>query len=167
MPEEGSCLKHVIGAFNDRHAAERAADQLHQKGFSKDEVSIIAKGEEGEHGHGHDDGLDASKLSSGTAWGAGIGGTAGLLAAAGIIAIPGIGPILAIGPLAATLTGAATGGVAGALTDWGLPAGTGKKYEADVKAGQAVVAVDCKDDDHVHRAQACLRDAGGHDVEVH
>lgn len=164
----GCSLKHVIAAFNDRHAAENAADKLHQIGFSKDEVSLVAKGEEGEgHGHGDQDGFDASKLTSGTSWGAGIGGAAGLLAAAGIIAIPGIGPILAIGPIAATLTGAATGGVAGALTDWGLPQAVGKKYEADVKAGQAVVAVDCKDDVFAEKARTSLQDAGGHDIEVH
>lgn len=89
------------------------------------------------------------------------------MAAAGIIAIPGVGPILAVGPLAATLTGAATGGVAGALADWGVPAGAGKKYEEDVKAGQTVVAVDCKDDVFAKKAETCLKDAGGHDIEVH
>lgn len=36
-----------------------------------------------------------------------------------------------------------------------------------MKAGQTVVAVDCKDDVFAKKAETCLRDAGGHDIEVH
>lgn len=154
-------MKHVIGAFGGKAEAERAVQKLESSGFTDKEVSLIAKGEEGAQGQTHQDGV-----GDGTAWGAGIGGAAGLLASIGLIAIPGVGPILAAGPLAAALTGAATGGIAGGLVDYGIPEQASRKYEQEIKQGQAVVVVDAQSEDKAQSAQKFLKEAGAHDIEI-
>ena len=37
----------VVGYFRDRGAADRAYDALQQRGFGKDEISIIGRGADG------------------------------------------------------------------------------------------------------------------------
>ncbi len=130
----------VIATFRNIDAAERAADDLRRAGFSEKEISLVAK----EHkdrptgrmeGQGHN-------LTSGTTVGAGIGAGVGLLASAGLLAIPGIGPILAAGPLAATLSGAAMGGLTGAFVDWGIPKRESEHLQREVQEGKAVILVE-------------------------
>lgn len=157
-------MKHVVAVFEDRRKGEEAVESLTRQGFTDKELSLLTKGSEGDRkGPSH----DLGDLTSGASWGAGVGGAAGILASAGLIAIPGVGPILAAGPLAAALTGAATGTVAGALMDYGIPKGAGERYEKDIRAGRAVVVADCRDDDRVRKARQTIEDAGGRDIEVH
>jgi hypothetical protein len=148
----------VFGVFPDRDQAVRAVRRLEGNRFTEREVSLVAKDEA--RGGGRD------SVHDGTVWGAGIGATAGILAGIGALAIPGIGPIVAAGPIAAALTGAGAGGLAGGLMDYGIPAQTGHRLEADVKRGEAVVLVRC-DEGRAQAAEQALRDEGAHDVEVH
>lgn len=167
--------KTVIGVFNSMNEAEKATDDLHRKGFSKDDVSIIAKEESARGGDNRNrdrgdtqsmSAGDNAHLGRGVTTGGAIGAGAGLLAGIGALAIPGIGPILAAGPIAAGLAGAATGGLAGGLVDWGIPEESGKKYESRVKEGKIVAAVKCEDD-KVKDAADVLRNNGAYDVETH
>ncbi len=158
--------KTVLGVFDDTHQAERAADELQKKGYSRDEISIIAKDSKGRssrEGRRDDRG---SSLSGGVATGGTIGGAAGLLAGVGALAIPGIGPIVAAGPIAAALSGAVTGGIAGGLIDWGIPEDTGRKYEERVREGKIVAAVKAEDD-KVNEVSDVFRRCGAKDVESH
>jgi uncharacterized membrane protein len=149
----------VFGVFRDKDQAVRAVQALEGHHFSPQEVSLLAKDEAKRGGQG-------DTVADGTAWGAGVGATAGLLASAGLLAIPGIGPILAAGPIAAALAGAGAGGLAGGLMDYGIPAQTGHRLEADIRRGEAVVLVRC-DEGRAREAEAQLRELGAHDVEMH
>ncbi|MBI2875195.1 MAG: hypothetical protein HYY09_08900, partial [Firmicutes bacterium] len=105
-------------------------------------------------------------LGEGTWTGTAVGGLAGLLAGAGTLAIPGLGPILAIGPLAGILTGAVTGGIGGALVDFGIPETRGKELEKRVKEGK-ILALVRTEQDKVDKAESIFKDRGAKDVEVH
>ncbi|MDD4263413.1 MAG: hypothetical protein PHI65_02820, partial [Firmicutes bacterium] len=115
---------------------------------------------------GENAGESSMGMSTGVVTGGAIGGVAGLLAGAGLLAIPGIGPLVALGPLAATLGGAATGGVAGGLVDMGIPEDRGQYYENEVRSGRFLVMVQT-DGDRVEQAAETMRRTGAKDVEVH
>jgi len=75
-------------------------------------------------------------------------------------------PIVAAGPIAGLLSGAATGGIAGGLLDWGIPAPRGRHYEERVKQGNVLVSVRTGDD-RVLMAADILRRHGAQDVETY
>jgi uncharacterized membrane protein len=149
--------KTVIGVFRNRSDADRAVEELRQKGFGRD-ISIIARGEGERAGEG--------TVAEGVVTGGTLGGLAGLLAGAGALAIPGVGPILAAGPIAGALTGAATGGLAGGLIDWGIPEERGRFYEQKVREGNLVAMVKSSDQ-KVNEAADIMRRHGAQDVETH
>lgn len=150
----------VVGVFAERDQAEKALQALKQQGFSEREVSIVGKKDGQAQGGNGGDGTD---LGRGTTWGAGLGATAGVLATAGAIAIPGIGPLVALGPLAAALGGAATGGVTGALVDWGIPETRGRQLEDRVKQGQFMAVVEANG--QADKAAEVLKNNGAREVE--
>ena len=156
--------KTVLGVFDDVHQAERAADELHKRGFDKKEISIVARESAG-GGRGRGGGREGVSITDVTPGGA-IGGAAGLLAGVGALAIPGIGPIVAAGPIAAALSGVVTGGIAGGLVDWGIPEESGRKYEEHVRSGKIVALVKA-DDDKADEASDIFRRNGAKDVESH
>lgn len=153
--------KTVMGVFERREQAEKAVSALREQGFSEAEVSVVGR-KDGQAGNGGR-GADGPNLGRGTTWGAGVGAATGILATAGALAIPGIGPLVALGPLGAALGGAATGGVAGALVDWGIPETRGRKVEEDIKQGRFVALVDA--DGKADRAVEVLKNNGAKDVE--
>ena len=132
----------VIGSFSSPDEAERAIRNMRSKGLTENEMSVIAKGNEGQANNNNNNNNNGNNLSSGMTTGGVLGGIAGLAASAGALMIPGVGPIVAMGPLAATITGAVGGGIVGSLVDWGIPADQAKKYEQDIKAGGAIVSVE-------------------------
>lgn len=154
----------VIGTFSSREAAEKAAQELRDQGFTEDEISLVAKGDQ--KAESADGVMDMETAADGAAWGGIAGGAAGLLAAVGAITIPGIGPIVAAGPLAAALTGAAGGGLAGGLLDMGIPEDRGQFYEDEVKRGRVLATVDTEAD-MAEKAAEIMRRNGASDVEVH
>ncbi len=163
--------KTVVGVFRSRNQAEKAVNELKEFGLGRDEISIVSR-DESRSGVGKEGRMTSEvdvagqDLSSGVAWGGGIGGAAGLLAGAGALAIPGVGPILAAGPLAALLTGAVTGGLAGGLVDYGIPEESGRKYEERVKQGDILTVVHAADDT-AKKVEDILRRNGAEDVETH
>ncbi len=157
--------KSVVGLFQSKEQAEKAANDLRNKGFTENEISVVAK-DDNQQGREEGNRYTNQRVGDGTAMGAGIGGAAGLLASAGALAIPGIGPILAIGPLAATLTGAVGGGIAGGLVDFGIPEERGRHYEEQVKQGRILAAIKTSDN-KVEEAARILRQNGAQDVETH
>lgn len=164
-----SQTKTVIGVFASEQKAEGAVNELRRSGFSDNEISVVGpdsrkqKGGAGQQ-HQQDTTTMGGNVSSGAAWGAGLGGAAGLAATAGALAIPGFGPILALGPLAATLTAAAGGGIAGALVDFGIPQNQSKEYERQVKEGKYLCVLKTEQD--AHKAERCLKDQGATDVRI-
>lgn len=155
----------VLGVFDTREQAEQAASSLRDKGFHKD-ISIVAQKEEGtgeteEIRMGGDD----TAIEGITAGGV-LGSIAGLAAGAGALVIPGIGPLVAMGPIAGMLSGAATGGLAGGLLDWGIPEEEGRHYEEDVKQGKILLSVQGSRP-RLEEAASVLRQFGAHDVKIY
>lgn len=157
--------KTVVGSFHDHQSADHVVQELEHRGVSDQEISVVARND-GHTESGHPQGHGTHDLSRGIGWGAAAGGTVGLLATAGALAIPGIGPILAMGPLAATLTGAAAGGLVGGLMDYGIPRGESERLEQSVKKGNVLVMVHT-DDREVDKAKNLFQQEGAHDIYVH
>jgi uncharacterized membrane protein len=143
----------LIGVFDDPAAARRAIDALRASPMELDDVSIVSRGEDGEH-------LSAGE---GAAIGAVWGGLVGLAA----LLIPGVGPFIAGGALFAALTGAATGavvgGIAGALIDAGLGEEEARGYETMVHEGKTLVAVKSREEDAAE-VRRMLAQAGANSI---
>ena len=140
----------MTGMFRDRTSAERAYGSLADRGYTKDDVSLLMSPETRDR---HFPKNDPARTELGTkaAEGAGVGAVTGGgigallagLAAAGI-AVPGL-PIIAMGPLAAAFMGAGTGGgigaIIGALIGRGIPEDRAKYYDEGVRSGGIVMGV--------------------------
>ncbi len=156
--------KTVIAYYNSREEAEISVRQLREQGFDDNEISILAKDDQG--GSGEEMSFQNQNLADGTMTGGAIGGLAGLAMGAGALLIPGFGPIVAAGPLAGVLTGALTGGVAGGLIDYGIPEESSKRYEQHLESGK-VLAVIKTDSDRAMEAMKIMDHTGGQDIEMH
>jgi len=128
----------VSAIFPSREAAERAANALVDLGADRDQISMLARGEEGKVATAPagvraedreiveparqvgDAGApltttDEEEAAQGAATGAAIGAVAGIAAGLLALTVPGFGIIMAAGPLAWALGGAAGTAVAGAI----------------------------------------------------
>lgn len=138
----------MTALFRDREDAENAYQELLNRGYTRDDVTIVMSDEtrktfettRGEADRGN-------KAAEGTGVGAALGGTVGAIigaiAAIGTsVLIPGLGLVVA-GPLAAALAGAgaggATGGLIGALVGSGIPEETAREYETGLREGGVVL----------------------------
>ncbi|MBI3966440.1 MAG: hypothetical protein HY329_12480 [Chloroflexi bacterium] len=158
----------VVGVFNTRHAADRAVDGLMQQGFTRNDISVIARGREGVSTFDPDyrwDDFDDNDHATASG-GAVAGGITGLLVGAGALLIPGVGPIFAAGPLAAgigalmgAVAGAAIGGVAGGLIQAGVPEEEARYYEDRFREGGYLVTVSTSREDV---ARSVLASHGAH-----
>lgn len=155
----------ISGIFSARNQAERAIGDLHARGFSEKETSIVAREDVLRKG-GREEGTTMGGIGEGVTAGSALGGFAGLLAGAGMLAIPGIGPIVAAGPIAAALSGAVTGGLAGGLIDYGIPEERGRELEQRVRGGE-IVALVHSDENRYDEASSILRRYGASEVQVH
>lgn len=168
--------KKIIGYFQDNNQAGQAANELKAKGFN--EISLLGNekngGEGSESGDNKGMSLGDLNISNGTVTGGTIGGLVGLGLGTGVLGalgtaallIPGVGPIVAMGPLAAILGGAITGGVAGALIDYGIPKEHSDYYETKIKEGNSVMVL--KTDEHkADEVARIMRNFGAKEVRVH
>jgi uncharacterized membrane protein len=71
-----------------------------------------------------------------------------------------------MGPIAGLLSGAATGGIAGGLINWGIPSDRGNYYEDKVKEGNILATVRANDE-KAGKAAKTMREKGAFDVETH
>jgi hypothetical protein len=164
----------VTGLFHDRESAERAYQEVTNRGYNDDDVNLVMSDETRKQyfsGPGAKETELGSKAAEGAGIGGAIGGTIGAigaaLAAAGTsLAIPGLGVVIA-GPLAAALAGAGaggvTGGLLGALVGAGIPEERVKDYEAGIKRGGILMGVRPRsDEDAEHFEQSWKRERGEH-----
>ena len=146
----------LTGMFVDRASTEHAFNSLHDKGYTKDDISLIMSDDTRKKYFAGDSAKTdlGTKAAEGAGKGGAIGGTigavAGLIAAIGTsIVVPGLG-LVVLGPLAAGLTGAGvgsiTGGVIGALVGAGIPEDKAKEYESSVKNGRIVLGFHPRND---------------------
>jgi hypothetical protein len=98
-----------------------------------------------------------------------LGGSLGWLVGLALLSIPGIGPVLSAGTLAALLgsaaTGAALGGLGGALLMWGAPEDEAHHYATQLHADRVLVAVEVTPEEQ-ERIHQLLAQAGGFDVKA-
>lgn len=170
--------KTIVGLFTSEESARTAIATLRDRGYTENEINLIHKGRgsDGEtstsslgmtNSTDEDDfDMGVGDVSAGLASGATWGGLAGLALGAGALAIPGAAPLVAAGPIAAALTGAATGGIAGGLIDWGIPEERGRHYEDRVSKGELLTIIKVSEN-RANEAAGILRDNAAKDVEVH
>jgi len=160
--------KTIVGLFDTFNEAQNAVQDLVEKGFARDTISIAANNATGEYTQSPPSGEEWSGTATGAATGATIGGIGGLLVGLGALVIPGIGPVVAAGPLIAALTGAGIGAVAGgligALTDIGVPEEEAGYYAEGVRRGGTLVTINAEDG-RVDEAIDILEDHNAVDVE--
>ncbi len=163
--------KKIIGYFESSNQAGQAANELKNKEFK--EISLLGNENAGQETRNNEDN-NGMNIGNGTMTGGAIGGLAGLglgtgalgaLGAAALL-IPGVGPIVAMGPLAAALGGAVTGGVAGALIDYGIPEERSDYYEAKIKEGNSILVLKT-DKQKTDEAVSLMVNCGAKEVKVH
>jgi hypothetical protein len=170
-------MRTVAGIFDDPEDTGRALDEIRAAGYDPHAVSVIANDPERARQLANETGAE---VATGTATGAGLGallgGAAGWLVGVGVLAIPGFGPIVGAGPLAAALGVAGTTAVAaagvgvvagsyfGALTGWGFSEAEARTFEARVRDGAFLLAVQLPDGQDTGGAEQILKRAGGNHV---
>ncbi len=170
-------MKTIVGIFNTRTDAERAADALQSIGIPKSNITVITPGTRQELSRvpiteTEQPGL--GKVIGGVVGGA-FGATAGaeVGAALATIFIPGVGPVLVSGLLGAALfgTGGALGGMAagealeGSL-DHGLPKDELYVYEDALRHNRSVVIALTNEDHLAEAARHALTKTGAESVDT-
>lgn len=140
----------LIGLFDTRGQAQRAAAALRQAGFSPNDISVVMSHREDAAEVAAGAGLgEVSAAGAGAVGGTVLGGAAGLALGFGLLTIPGLGPLLAAGPIVAAITGAgvgaAAGGLLGALSDLGVSEQDAPHYQEGVERGGVLVTVKAPD----------------------
>ncbi len=133
--------------YDDPDQARAAVESLEEASFSTNEVSLVARAQDGTL---TTEDLDGSGAVTGAGIGSVAGAGAGVLAALGMLAIPGIGPVVAAGVLATTIVtatgGAIAGGLVGALVDFGVDREDADVYAEGIRRGSALVTVRTSND---------------------
>jgi len=158
-------LPHVTALFPDRESAERAYQQVMDRGYRRDDVSVLMSDETRLRHFPATGGQTTelgTKAAEGTGVGASIGGALGAIAAAiaaagTSLAIPGLGLVIA-GPLAAALAGAGLGGTAGglvgALIGWSIPEERVKAYESGLREGGILLSLKPRSEEDARQVEA-------------
>ncbi|WP_026692551.1 general stress protein [Peribacillus kribbensis] len=139
--------KRVVGVYENANEAKAAVEDLQNKGYKYEDISIVAKDIE-DLGKAADEvkPKESDGMIAGAATGGAVGLT-GLFLGLSYLAVPGIGPILAAGPIISVLGGAVAGmatnagGLTKALQDLGLSEEESRQYQDDIKNGKIIVAV--------------------------
>jgi len=158
----------VVALFPNPSAAAAAARELHLKGVTREQISVISRNHDEESTFAQDvGGTPGAEIEDSRAAGR-LGELSGYLFATIALVLPGIGPIVAAGPLAAGLgeaAGHAAGGVASALTGAGLAPERADALEKAVETGAILLGVHTVDSE-VDSVRSILRGAGATQVET-
>jgi len=158
----------VVALFPNPSAAAAAARELHAKGVTREQISVISRNHDEESTFAQDvGGTPGAEIEDSRAAGR-LGELSGYLFATIALVLPGIGPIVAAGPLAAGLgeaAGHAAGGVASALTGAGLAPERADALEKAVETGAILLGVHTVDSE-VDSVRSILRGAGATQVET-
>ncbi len=148
----------AVGVFQEPAQARRAIEELHQAGYSDDEIGYLTRASVTAP-----DETTGTFIANSTVEGGLVGG---LIGASVALLLPGIGPAIAGGILAVSLGGAAIGAAAGsilgALISMGIPEEEARHYEKELEAGRTVITV--KAQSGYAGALQILRRNGAHDA---
>jgi hypothetical protein len=187
MSSTASSAALVTALFKDGPGVERAYQAALARGYAKDEINLVLS-EETRRRHFNIDQGNVDQVSSELAekaaqatekkrsaakeLGGPTGGTAATLApalaAAGAAALlPGL---IILGPVGIALTAAAavgiTGGLVGALTNWGIPKGRVEQYEQSIRDGNILIGVNARSPEDARQLQQDWAAAGGQAVHT-
>ncbi|MBU2905919.1 hypothetical protein KO529_14060 [Arenibacter algicola] len=138
--------------FNNTQSAHDYYDSLIDRGYDKDDITILMSKETKDKYYDSENEDTGSEALKGAGAGSAIGGAAGAIvgaiAAIGTsLVLPGIGLVVA-GPLAAAFAGAGVGGaggaIVGALTKAGLTDSKSAEYVDYLEEGKIIISVDPK-----------------------
>ncbi|KAA0944265.1 general stress protein [Sporosarcina sp. ANT_H38] len=136
---------HIIGVYDNEQQAAEVVEDLKEKGYKIEEISVIAKNINKlsaitqEVKPSTKDGAIAGAVTGGAI------GIAGVIAGLSTILIPGFGFALAAGPIIATIGGAVVGANSGAgglkhaLMEIGVPNDEAERYYNDAQNGKFLV----------------------------
>ena len=140
----------VTGLFRDRESAERAVVAVTSRGYDPHDINMVIDDDARQRYFASRDAKNSALTSTeieGVDLGGPTGGTLGTL----FTAITAVGTFLLVpglviaGPIAQALVAAGaaavTGGLIGALHDWGIPHDRIGRYEAAIKAGGILLGV--------------------------
>ena len=142
--------KVVACSYCTQNEGISAIRRLHEIGYDKKDISLLAKVPERIDWNRSPTDADAQALNSaagdagaGALTGGILGGLGALLVGLGVFIIPGVGPFLAAGPVATALggiiAGTAFGGIVGTLVGLGLDKGDAEYYETELETGDLLV----------------------------
>jgi hypothetical protein len=160
-------MTQVTHIYDSASTAREVVSALEEAGFTSSEISVVTQKGDGLTTTDADDDNDGAKTGATIGLVAGTG--AGLLASLGVLAIPGIGPLVAAGVLATTLATAAagtlTGGLLGALIDYGVSPEQAEVYAENVRRGGTLVSVKA-DGERLSEAESIMQDFDPVDIGV-
>lgn len=167
-------MKTVVGIFQTRQEATKAANLLRAVGFEGNNVIILSPGTSDTEVAATVPTEDAEQPGMGKAIGSVVGGAVGLGAGALIanLLLPGIGPVLAVtfGAAAGGLGGAAAGAGAGGALENILSIGVPKDeiffYEDALRQGRSVVVGLSERDDQIEAGRDALTKAGAETLDA-
>lgn len=159
-------MPHIVGIFDSAPLANQAIEELLNAGLTKDDISLVMSDKAKTNFSAATKDTDDRAIVD-SAIGAGTGGILGAIAASmtmvGALVIPGA-QLLVAGPLIALITGAgagaAVGGLAGALSAYGISAVESAKYSDEIKAGKAVIIAHTNNDAQTQVARSVLMSQG-------
>lgn len=138
--------KTAVGLVETHEAAERLLDDLQQNGFRREDISVVARDEQGLNPADHE---AVGSVEKGAKTGAAVGGIGGFLAGiAGVagFAATGFGTVLVAGPIIMALAGlgvgAFAGGLIGVLTHAGVTEEEARHFTEGVREGGILITVD-------------------------
>jgi hypothetical protein len=182
MSPTASSAALVTALFKDGSGVERAYQAALARGYSQNEINLVLS-EETRRRYFNVDQVPSAlaekaaeatekKTTAKKALGGPAGATAATiapaLAAAGAAALlPGL---IIAGPVAIALTAAAavgiTGGLVGALTNWGIPKSRIDYYEQSIRDGHILIGVDARSADDARQLQRDWTALGGQAVQT-
>lgn len=171
-------MEAVTGIFISFDQGRRSAEELGMRGFSKDQINLLAPGssaaeiENVSSTEGEQPGMGKALGSVvGAAVGTAAGAPLGMVLAAAVL--PGVGPAIAIGLAASALLGiggavggaAAGGSLENSLTE-GLPKDEVFIYEDALRQGKSVLFVMADGDDQAEVSRQILQRNGAESIDA-
>lgn len=159
----------VVGVFDGPDHAERALNGLKDRGFTPEQVSVVAQDKaDVKQMAENTDMAGGEGAAAGAVTGGVLGGLAGFLIGISALVIPGIGPIVGTGIIVSTLAGAGIGAVAGglvgALTAQGVDENDAREYEEHVKQGRILLTAHAATEQQEQQAREVFNSVEGGSV---
>jgi hypothetical protein len=154
----------VFGVYATHASAEAAVDALRATGFRSNDISVVLP-----QRAASTDFTSETATTEGASAGPGassaIGGTLGWLVGMSALAIAGSVFVVA-GPIMTVLAnmGQTVGGIASALTGFGVPEEDAKRYESHVSAGGILLSVHSDDPDWTSKGRHVLEQTGAQEI---